>query len=76
MNCVVNRKKTKPSPRNKAVESETPQALSDFITALEDPDMRNYLKTSLGISDEQLKAHIQRLVEATAVQVDPKRGEK
>lgn len=69
-------KKTKPSPKDDAVVSETPQALSDFIAALEDPDMRNYLKTSLGISDEQLKAHIRRLIEATAVQIDPKRGKE
>ena len=67
MNC----EKAKSPPAN-AVESETPQALSDFIAALEDPNLRNYLKSSLGISDDQIKAHIQRLIEATAVQSDPK----
>ena len=69
MNC----EKTKPSA---AVEQDTTPTLNEFISALEDPDMRKYLKSSLGITDEQLKAHIRRLIDATTVKDDSKPGEK
>lgn len=59
-----------------AVESDTSRTLSEFIAALEDPEMRKYLRSSLGITDEQLKAHIQRLIDATAMQADPRPGKK
>jgi hypothetical protein len=72
MNC----EKAKPVAGPSAVEPDTTATLSEFISALEDPEMREYLKSSLGITDEQLKAHIQRLIDATAVQTDPKPGKK
>ena len=70
MNC----EKTKPAVAPSTVEPDTTPTMSEFISALEDPDMRKYLKSSLGITDEQLKAHVQRLIDATMV--EPKPGKK
>ncbi len=40
---------------------------SDLISALEDPHTSAFLKAYLAISDDELKAHIRRLVEETRV---------
>ena len=42
----------------------------DLIAELQDPHTHNFLKSYLAITDEQLKAHLRRLVEETRLKDD------
>jgi len=57
-------------------EKASPKTAHDLVSALEDPHTSAFLKAYLAISDEELKAHIRRLVEETRVppKPDPKGG--
>lgn len=63
-------KKPKATPEKEPGEKAS-QETRDLVSALEDPHTSAFLKAYLAISDEELKAHIRRLVEETRVPAKP-----
>lgn len=55
----------KKAPPSKAIESDA------LIDALDDPDTLAFLKDYLAISDDDLRAHVRRLVEE--IRLNPKK---
>jgi hypothetical protein len=49
--------------RKKKNESDSTHQNADLTEALADPETMAFLKDYLAISDEELKAHVRRLVE-------------
>jgi len=64
---MLSRKTKSPTQPDSSDESSS-RALGDLVAALEDPHTHQFLRSYLGITDEQLKAHIRRLVDETGVQ--------
>ncbi|MCE9523367.1 MAG: hypothetical protein K8S25_13170 [Alphaproteobacteria bacterium] len=58
-------KESKSNVSTAAAEGAALAAERDLIAELQDPHTHQFLKSYLAITDEQLKAHLRRLVEET-----------